>query len=77
MDRVRRGRRVSRGRRRDRTGRPDRNASDPKAILATDIFQRHVMLGPVTEGASVGRRRAAVVVNGEEVAAAATSPRQR
>ena len=36
----------------------DPDADDPEAILAADIFQRHVLLGPVVEGASaVGRHR--------------------
>ena len=30
----------------------DPDADDPEAILAADIFQRHVLLGPVVEGAS-------------------------
>jgi 2-keto-4-pentenoate hydratase len=49
---------------------PDPGASDPEEILAGDIFQRHVMLGPVTEGASVADVRLRVSINGEEVAAA-------
>ena len=48
---------------------PDPNASDPEAILETDIFQRYVMLGPVTEGASVADVSLRLTVNGEEVAA--------
>ena len=48
----------------------DPNASDPEAILETDIFQRHVLLGPVTEGASVADVSLRLYVNGEEVAAA-------
>jgi 2-keto-4-pentenoate hydratase len=48
----------------------DPNVSDPEAILAADIFQRHVMLGPVTEGASVADVSLRLSVNGEEVAAA-------
>jgi 2-keto-4-pentenoate hydratase len=47
---------------------PDPKVSDPEAILATDIFQRHVMLGPVTEGASVADVSLRLYVNGEEVA---------
>ena len=47
----------------------DPNASDPEAILAADIYQRHVMLGPVTEGASVAGVSLWVHVNGEQVAA--------
>jgi 2-keto-4-pentenoate hydratase len=49
---------------------PDPKASDPEAILETDIFQRHVLLGPVTEGASVADVSLRLYVNGEEVAAA-------
>jgi 2-keto-4-pentenoate hydratase len=49
---------------------PDPNASDPEAILETDIFQRHVLLGPVAEGASVDDVSLRVFVNGDEVAAA-------
>jgi 2-keto-4-pentenoate hydratase len=49
---------------------PDPSASDPEAILETDIFQRSVMLGPVTEGASVANVSLRLYVNGEEVAAA-------
>jgi 2-keto-4-pentenoate hydratase len=48
----------------------DPKASDPEAILEADIFQRHVMLGPVTEGADVAGVSLRVYVNGEEVAAA-------
>ncbi|MEA2133343.1 MAG: hypothetical protein QOC68_1252 [Solirubrobacteraceae bacterium] len=47
----------------------DPNLSDPEAILAADIFQRHVMLGPVTEGASVADVSLRLSVNGKEVAA--------
>src|SRR5215210_5497331 len=46
---------------------PDPKASDPEAILAADIFQRHVMLGPVTEGASVADVTLRLRVNGEDV----------
>jgi 2-keto-4-pentenoate hydratase len=49
---------------------PDPSASDPDAILETDIFQRSVMLGPVTEGADVADVSLRLYVNGEEVAAA-------
>ena len=51
---------------------PDPNASDPEAILETDIFQRHVLLGPVTpveEGADPADVSLRVRVNGEQVAA--------
>jgi 2-keto-4-pentenoate hydratase len=47
----------------------DPNVSDPEAILAANIFQRHVMLGPVTEGASVADVSLRLSVNGKEVAA--------
>jgi 2-oxo-3-hexenedioate decarboxylase len=49
---------------------PDPNASDPEAILETDIYQRHVMLSPVTEGASLAGVTLRVRVNGEETAGA-------
>ena len=48
----------------------DPGERDPEAILAADIFQRHVVLGPVTEGASVDDVSLRLYVNGEEVAAA-------
>jgi 2-keto-4-pentenoate hydratase len=47
----------------------DPSVGDPEDILAADIFQRHVMLGPVTEGASVADVSLRLYVNGEEVAA--------
>jgi 2-oxo-3-hexenedioate decarboxylase len=47
----------------------DAGESDPEAILVADIYQRHVMLGPVTEGASVADVSLRLYVNGEEVAA--------
>ena len=47
----------------------DPSVGDPEAILAANIFQRHVLLGPVTEGASAGDVALRVAVNGEEVAA--------
>ena len=47
----------------------DPSVGEPEAILAANIFQRHVLLGPVTEGASVGDVSLRVTVNGEEVAA--------
>ena len=47
----------------------DPSVGDPEAILAANIFQRHVLLGPVTEGASPGDVALRVTVNGEEVAA--------
>ncbi|MEO8689560.1 MAG: fumarylacetoacetate hydrolase family protein [Solirubrobacteraceae bacterium] len=48
----------------------DPSVSDPEAILGADIFQRHVLLGPVTEGASVAGVTLRLYVNGDEVAAA-------
>jgi 2-keto-4-pentenoate hydratase len=48
----------------------DTSVGDPEAILAADIFQRHVLLGPVTEGASVAGVSLRLYVNGEEVATA-------
>jgi 2-keto-4-pentenoate hydratase len=50
---------------------PDPDASDPEAILAANIFQRHVLLGPVVEGASAEGVSARVLRGGEEVASAA------
>jgi 2-keto-4-pentenoate hydratase len=50
---------------------PDPDASDPEAILAADIFQRHVLLGPVVEGAGTSGVSARVVQNGDEAATAA------
>jgi len=48
---------------------PDPRARDPEEILAGNIFHRHVLLGPVTEGADLEEVRLRVRVNGEEVAA--------
>ena len=47
----------------------DPNERDPEAILAGNIFQRHVLLGPVTEDADPADASLRVLVNGEEVAA--------
>jgi 2-keto-4-pentenoate hydratase len=47
----------------------DPGAGDPEAILAADIFQRHVLIGPVTAGAGLDDVRLQLLVNGEEVAA--------
>src|SRR3954453_9290353 len=47
----------------------DPGADDPEAILAADIFQRHVLLGPVVEGAGASGVSARALVNGEEAAA--------
>jgi 2-keto-4-pentenoate hydratase len=48
----------------------DPDARDPEAILEANIYQRHVLLGPVTEGADPADATLTVLVNGEEVAAA-------
>ena len=48
----------------------DPDARDPQAILEANIYQRHVLLGPVTEGADPAEATLSVLVNGEEVAAA-------
>jgi 2-keto-4-pentenoate hydratase len=48
----------------------DPDADDPEAILAADIFQRHVLLGPLVEGASAAGVSARALVNGEEAASA-------
>jgi len=47
----------------------DPSADDPEAILAADIFQRHVLLGPVTEGATAAGTSARALKNGDEAAA--------
>jgi 2-oxo-3-hexenedioate decarboxylase len=47
----------------------DPSVGDPEAILDANIFQRHVLLGPVTEGASPADASLSVLVNGEEAAA--------
>ena len=47
----------------------DTSVGDPEEILGRNIFQRHVLLGPVTEGASPGDVALTVIVDGEEVAA--------
>jgi len=49
---------------------PDADADDPEAILAADIFQRHVLLGPVSEGASATGVSARALKNGDEAASA-------
>jgi 2-keto-4-pentenoate hydratase len=48
----------------------DASISDPQAILEANIFQRHVLLGPVSEGADPAEAKLTVLVDGEEVAAA-------
>ena len=47
----------------------DPSVGDPEAILERNIFQRHVLLGPVEEGASAADVSLKVIVDGEEVAA--------
>ena len=47
----------------------DTSVGDPEAILERNIFQRHVLLGPVAEGASADDVKLVVTVNGEEAAA--------
>jgi 2-keto-4-pentenoate hydratase len=49
---------------------PDPDASDPEPVLAANIFQRHVVLGPVAEGAPLDDVSARVLRDGEEVASA-------
>jgi len=48
----------------------DMSISDPQAILEANIFQRHVLLGPVSEGADPAEAKLTVLVDGEEVATA-------
>ncbi len=48
----------------------DPSISDPQAILEANIFQRHVLLGPVSEGADPAEAKLTVLVDGEEVATA-------
>jgi 2-keto-4-pentenoate hydratase len=48
----------------------DPDADDPEAILAADIFQRYVLLGPLVAGAGAGGVSARIVANGDEAAAA-------
>ena len=45
---------------------PDPDADDPEAILADNIFQRHVLLGPVTDTSDTHGLRLRVRVDGEE-----------
>ena len=47
----------------------DPKLSDPEDILAAGVFQRHVLLSPVTEGATLDGVSLQVLVNGEEVVA--------
>jgi 2-keto-4-pentenoate hydratase len=46
----------------------DPGVDDPEAILAADIFQRHVLLGPVVEGADAAGVSARALKNGDEAA---------
>jgi 2-keto-4-pentenoate hydratase len=46
----------------------DPDADDPEEILAADIFQRHVLLGPVVEGGAPPGTSARVLKNGDEAA---------
>ncbi len=46
----------------------DPGADDPEAILAADIFQRHVLLGPAVEGAGAAGVSARALRNGDEAA---------
>jgi 2-keto-4-pentenoate hydratase len=48
----------------------DTSVSDPQEILEANVFQRHVLLGPGTEGAVPSAVKLTVLVDGEEVAAA-------
>jgi len=48
----------------------DTSISDPQQILEANIFQRHVLLGPVSEGADPAEAKLTVLVDGEEVATA-------
>jgi 2-keto-4-pentenoate hydratase len=47
----------------------DPDASDPEAILAADIFQRHVLLGPATDVTDATGASLQVLHNGEAAAA--------
>jgi 2-keto-4-pentenoate hydratase len=48
---------------------PDPAESDPEAILAANIYQRHVLLGPPRDGVSASSVSARVLVGGSEAAA--------
>jgi 2-keto-4-pentenoate hydratase len=48
----------------------DAGISDPQQIREANIFQRHVLLGPVSEGADPAEAKLTVLVDGEEVATA-------
>jgi 2-keto-4-pentenoate hydratase len=47
----------------------DPSVGDPEEILGGNIFQRHVLLSPVTEGATLDDVTLRVTIDGEEVAA--------
>src|SRR5215207_4121312 len=47
----------------------DTSVGDPEEILERNIFQRRVLLSPVTEGASPADAKLRVTIDGEEVAA--------
>jgi 2-keto-4-pentenoate hydratase len=49
---------------------PDTGVRDPQEVLEANIYQRHVLLGPVTEGADPADARLSVLVNGDEAASA-------
>jgi len=49
---------------------PDTGVRDPQEVLEANIFQRHVLLGPVTEGGDPADARLSVLVNGAEAASA-------
>ena len=49
----------------------DPDAGDPEAILAADIFQRHVLLAAPVSGASASGAAARITRNGEEEASTA------
>jgi 2-keto-4-pentenoate hydratase len=48
----------------------DTSIRDPQEVLEANVFQRHVLLGPVTEGADPADVKLTVLVDGEEVASA-------
>lgn len=48
----------------------DASVGDPEEILAADIYQRHVLLGPLREGATPSGVTARITKGGEEAAAA-------
>src|SRR3954467_8020587 len=48
----------------------DTRVRDPQEVLEANVFQRRVLLGPVSEGADPADARLTVLVNGEEAASA-------